>query len=63
MTNEDLLADIRNKLGPVTTLLSLIEIAEDESKDFDVQATAADRVREQLPEAKKAIDYVRNYKL
>lgn len=63
MKPKDLLADIRNKLGPLATFVSLVEIETDLQEDFDTRGKALQKIREQLPQAKKSLEYVRKLKL
>lgn len=63
MSNEDLLADIRNKLSPASHLICLI------AEYFDGTKTAAEfeeihkHIKEAIPQAEQSIEYVRQFKL
>lgn len=63
MTNEQLLADIRNKIQPAANLVALVDDYFKESQSAVSFAQTHDYIKEELPKALEAIEYLRNIKL
>ena len=55
---EQVLADLRNKMGPVANLLALLQEDDEEHKDY-----IQERIKELIPQSEQAIEYLKGFDL
>lgn len=63
MTNEQLLADIRNKLSSASHLIALVSDYFDGTKKAFEFEELHKHIKEAIPKAEESIEYVRKFKL
>lgn len=63
MTNEELLADIRNKLSPAATLISLSSELYSKGKTPEQYDKLYNYIKDILPDTKESIKYLKEFKL
>lgn len=64
LSNEDLLADIRNKLGNASSLIQLVDLYfNDKNLSDEKREYVLNKIKKTIPLALESIDYVRTYSL
>lgn len=61
LITDEIMADVKNKLGPVATLIDLVAISNDKESKDSSKDYANSRIPEQLIRSYKAIEYLKNY--
>lgn len=61
LVTNDIMADVRNKLGPVATLIDLVSISNEDEPNEKVREYVKEIIPKQVELAYKAIEYLKDY--